>query len=155
MAYNVYKGDTLIAERITEKEYTAEGLTPNTEYSFSVSEIIGDQESEKATITVKTKPIDVTGVTLAPKTKTADSGTAGSEQLTATVAPANATNKAVTYSVEPTTAGLTVNDSGVLAWTDAVGAGEYTVTVTTTDGNKAATSTLTLSEPEPEPEPEE
>lgn len=241
MAYNVYQGDNLIAEKITEKEYTAEGLTPNTEYSFSVSEIIGEKESEKATITVKTQPIavtgiavapkavtlevgetqqltstitpanatnkvvtyaskaqgvasvgedglitavtvgstditatsyadgskidictvtvvepvvGVTGVELSPKNMTGESGTAATRQLTPTVAPENATNKSVTYSVEPTAEGLTVNASGVLAWTDAVGAGEYTVTVKTTDGNKTATSTLTLSAPEPDPEPE-
>lgn len=46
MGYNVYQGDKLIAENIEEKEYTVEGLTPNTEYSFSVSEVIGDEESE-------------------------------------------------------------------------------------------------------------
>lgn len=155
MAYNVYQGDNLIAEKITEKEYTAEGLTPNTEYSFSVSEVIGDKESEKATITVKTKPVNVTGVELSPKNMTGEAGTASNRQLNPTVAPENATNKGVTYSVEPTAEGLTINSSGVLVWTDAVGAGEYTVTVKTTDGNKTATSTLTLSAPEPEPEPEE
>lgn len=56
MGYNIYQDDELIAENIEEKEYTIEGLEPSTEYSFSVSETIGDNESEKATVSVRTKP---------------------------------------------------------------------------------------------------
>jgi|SRR5699024_12598984 len=56
MGYNVYQDNELIAENIDEKEYTVEGLDPSTEYSFSVSQVIDDKESEKATITVKTDP---------------------------------------------------------------------------------------------------
>lgn len=56
MGYNVYQDEDLIAEGIEEKEYTVEGLEPSTEYSFSVTEVIGDKESEKATVSVKTKP---------------------------------------------------------------------------------------------------
>lgn len=238
MVYNVYKGDELIATT-ESKEYTVDGLEPDTEYSFSVSEVIGDKESEKATITVKTKPINVTGVTIAPKTvslevgetqqlsatvapsnasnkavtyaskaqgvasvdnkglvtakvagtaeivvstvdgdkkdtctvtveepvvnvagvelapknMTGTAGEASNRQLTATVSPSNATNKNVMYSIIPETDRLTVNASGVLAWTANVPAGEYDVTVTTEDGKLTATSKLTLSEPEPEPEP--
>lgn len=155
MGYNVYQGDELIAENIKEKEYTAEGLTPNTEYSFSVSEVKGDKESEKATVTVKTKPIAVTGVTLSPKTSSGEAGTSGERQLTATVAPSNATNKAVTYAIAPTTSGLAVNASGKITWTGDVPAGEYTTTVKTTDGSKTDTHILTLTEPEPDPELEE
>src|SRR5699024_12705951 len=94
MAYNVYKGDELIAT-IDEKEYTVEGLEPDTEYSFSVSEVLGDKESEKATVIVKTKPIAVTGVTIAPKTNNLEVG--ATRQLNATVEPSNATNKSVAY----------------------------------------------------------
>lgn len=56
MSYNVYQDDKIIAEGIEEKEYTVEGLEPSTEYSFSVSQVINGQESEKATVSVKTKP---------------------------------------------------------------------------------------------------
>lgn len=56
MAYNVYRDDELIAENINEKEYTVEGLEPSTEYSFSVTQVIDGKESEKATVSVKTKP---------------------------------------------------------------------------------------------------
>lgn len=239
MAYNVYQGNDLVGTT-DDKEYTVDGLNPDTEYSFSVSQVIGDKESEKTTVSVKTLPIAVTGVTIAPKTATlevgetqqlsatiapanatnksvtyaskaqgiasvnasglvtakvagtaeivvstvdgdkkdtctvtvnepvvnvtgvtlapanmtGEAGTASNRQMTPTVAPANATNKKVTYSITPATTGLTVNASGVFAWTAAVPAGEYNITVTTEDGNKTATSKLTLSEPEPEPEPE-
>lgn len=56
MGYNVYQDDELIAEEIEEKEYTVDGLKPSTEYSFSVSQVISGEESEKAVISVKTKP---------------------------------------------------------------------------------------------------
>lgn len=56
MAYNVYQDDELIAEEIEEKEYTVEGLEPSTEYSFSVTQVLNGNESEKATVSVKTKP---------------------------------------------------------------------------------------------------
>lgn len=146
MAYNVYKGDEKIAT-VDEKEYTVTDLEPNTEYSFSVSQVVDGKESEKANITVKTKPINVTGVTVEPKTLQADAGKADGANVSATVQPANATNKAVTYKVEPTTDGLSVNASGRVEWTANVPVGEYTITATTADGNKTDTCTLTLKEP--------
>lgn len=240
MAYNIYQDDKKIATTDT-KEYEVTGLEPNTDYSFSVSEEIDGKESEKATVSVKTKPIavtdvtiapktvelevgethqlsatvapanatnkavtyaskaqgvvgvddkglitakvageteivvstvdgdkkdvctvtvkepvvNVTGVTLSPKTSSAEAGTAGERQLTATVAPSDATDKKVTYTIAPATTGLSVNASGLITWTDAVGAGEYTTTVITADGSKKDTHVLTLTEPEPDPEPTE
>lgn len=56
MGYNIYQDNELIADNINEKEYTVAGLEPSTEYSFSVSEVKDGKESEKAKITVKTKP---------------------------------------------------------------------------------------------------
>ena len=155
MAYKIYQGDNEIATT-DDKEYTVEGLTPNTDYSFSVSEVIGNEESGKATVAIKTKPINVTGVTLSPKTSTGETGIAGERQLTATVAPTDATNKAVTYSIAPSVTGLAVNASGKIPWTAETPAGTYTTTVKTADGNKTDTHALTLSDPpEPEPDPEE
>src|SRR5699024_3010172 len=59
MAYNIYQNDEKIATT-DNKEYTVTGLEPNTEYSFSVSEVIGDKESEKSeAVTVTTLPIEV------------------------------------------------------------------------------------------------
>ncbi len=84
-------------------------------------------------------PVAVTGVSL---NKTSTSLTVGSsETLTATVAPANATNQAVTWSSD-NTAVATVNQNGKVT---AVAAGTATITVTTADGNKTATCTVTVS----------
>ena len=84
-------------------------------------------------------PVAVTGVSL---NKTSTSLTVGaSETLTATVAPANATNQAVTWSSN-NTAVASVDQNGKVT---AVAAGTATITVTTQDGNKTATCTVTVS----------
>ncbi len=82
--------------------------------------------------------IHPTGVTL---NKTELSLTVGSsEQLTATVAPAEADNKSVTWtSSNPAVA--TVDASGNVT---AVGTGTATITVTTADGGRTATCTVTV-----------
>lgn len=156
MPFKIYKGDTVVAEG--ESPLTITGIAPNTDVvagEYQAVRVEDGRESKKVDIPAfKTLPIAVTGVTLSPKTSNAEAGTAGNRQLTATVAPANATNKKVTYSIAPTTAGLSVNNTGLIAWTDAVPAGTYTTTVTTEDGKKTDTHVLTLSEPDPPPEGE-
>ena len=83
--------------------------------------------------------IPVTDVTL-DKTKLVL--TVGSEgQLTATVAPDNATDKTVTWSSDKTSV-ATVDATGNVT---AVGVGEATITVTTTDGGKTATCKVTVN----------
>jgi uncharacterized protein YjdB len=83
--------------------------------------------------------IPVTGVTVSPTTATLNVG--GTQQLTATVAPSNATNKTVTWS--SSNAGIaSVNASGLVT---AVATGSATITVTTQDGNKTATSAITIN----------
>ncbi|MCJ7840511.1 Ig-like domain-containing protein [Lederbergia sp. NSJ-179] len=147
MTYNIYQDDALIGNT-EDKEYTVEDLKPNTEYSFAVTEVIGDKESEKATITVKTKPIAVMGVTIAPKTATLEVGE--TQQLTATVAPANATDKSVTYASKAQGV-ASVDDKGLVT---AKAAGEAEIVVTTADGSKTDTCIVTVTEPVPEPDPE-
>lgn len=154
MAYNVYKNDELIAEGIEEQTHKVTGLKPNTSYTFAVTEVLGEKESGKAEVDVKTKPVSVTDVEMSPKNMTGEAGSAGERQLNVTVSPTTATNKDVTYSVTPQTAGLSVSASGLLKWSDAVPANTYSVKSKSVDGNKEAVSTLTLSEPVPEPEPE-
>lgn len=150
MGYNVYQDNELIAENIEYKEYTVEGLTPNTDYSFSVSEVIGDKESEKATVTVKTKPVSVTSVAVAPKTNNLEVG--ATRQLNASIEPSNATNKSVTFT-STDDAVATVSSSGLVT---AVAEGTATITVTTDDGDHTDTATVNVTAPEPEPEvPEE
>jgi uncharacterized protein YjdB len=86
-----------------------------------------------------TSNVAVTGVTLSPTTATL--GVGATQQLTATVAPANATNKTVTYSSNNTGV-ATVNGSGVVT---AIAAGSATIAVTTQDGAKIATSAITIT----------
>ncbi|WP_138090849.1 putative Ig domain-containing protein [Halalkalibacterium halodurans] len=155
MPFKIYRGETVIAEG--ESPLTIRGVAPNTTVAageYQAVRVEDGKESVRVDIPAFTMlPIAVTGVTLSPKTSTAEAGTAGSRQLTATIEPTNATNKGVTYSISPTT-GLTVSNSGLIEWTEDVPAGQYTTTVTTDDGGKTDTHTLTLTEP-PEPDPED
>ena len=86
-------------------------------------------------------PVAVTGVAL---NKTSTSIEAGqSEQLTATVEPANADDPSVTWS-SSNTAVATVDQNGNVS---AIAAGTTTITVTTTDGNKTASCAVTVTAP--------
>ena len=82
--------------------------------------------------------VAVTGVTVAPATLTLEVGQTGA--LTATVAPATATNKAVTWtSSAPAIA--TVDASGTVK---GIAPGTATITVKTADGGKTATCAVTV-----------
>ena len=84
-------------------------------------------------------PIAVTGVSL---NKTSASIAAGTTtQLTATVAPANATNKSVTWSSSNTSV-ATVSSTGLVT---AKAEGSSNITVTTADGGFTATCALTVT----------
>lgn len=142
MTYNIYQDDELIKENVKEKEYTVEGLTPNTEYSFSVSEVIGENESEKSeTITVTTKYSDVTSVEVTPKTNKLD--VEATRQLNTTVKPSTA-KQDVTYTSNADEI-ATVSANGLVT---AVSEGEATITVMA-DG-KTDAATVNVKEPEPE-----
>ena len=91
------------------------------------------------TVTVSAAAVSVTGVTLNKTALTLTEG--GEETLVAEVAPANATNKAVTWeSGNPEVA--SVDQSGKVT---AVKAGTATITVTTADGGKTASCTVTVN----------
>ncbi|WP_264535844.1 Ig-like domain-containing protein [Flavobacterium sp. N1736] len=83
--------------------------------------------------------VAVTGVSVSPTTATV--GLGSTQQLNATLAPANATNQNVTWT-SSNTAVATVNASGLVT---AVSAGTTTITVKTVDGNKTATSAITVA----------
>ena len=89
-------------------------------------------------VIVSTGIISVTGVTVSPLTDTLSIGLA--RQLTATVAPASATNKSVSWSSSNTTI-ATVNSSGLVT---GVAGGTATITVTTQDGAKTAASSINV-----------
>ncbi len=83
--------------------------------------------------------VAATGVSVSPTSATVGLGT--TQQLNATIAPANATNQNVTWT-SSNTAVATVNASGLVT---AVATGTATITVKTVDGNKTATSAITVS----------
>ncbi|MBR0533774.1 MAG: Ig-like domain-containing protein [Bacteroidales bacterium] len=89
-------------------------------------------------VTVTAKTIAVTGVSLDKNTLSLVEG--ASETLSATVAPENATNKAVSWKSSDETV-ATVADGKVTA----VKAGKATITVTTADGGKTADCEVTVS----------
>ena len=83
--------------------------------------------------------VAVTGVTLSATTLSGTVG--GSANLAATVQPANATDKTVTWSTSDA-AVATVSSSGLVNY---VGAGSATITATTQDGGKTATCAVTVT----------
>ncbi len=85
--------------------------------------------------------VAVTGVTVSPTSTTLTAG--GTQQLTATIAPANATNKSVTWTTNNASV-ATVSNSGLVT---GVAAGSAIITVTTADGNKTATNSITVTSP--------
>lgn len=89
--------------------------------------------------------IPVTGVSVSPTSATISVN--GTQQLSATVSPSDATNKSVTWSSSNTSV-ATVSSSGLVT---GVSAGNATITVKTNNGNKTATSTITVQQSQPQP----
>lgn len=87
--------------------------------------------------------VSVTGVGLAPSTLALVEGDTAT--LVATVTPANASNKAVSFA-SSAEGYAEVDDDGVVT---AVAAGSATITVTTEDGNYTDTCTVTVTAPTP------
>jgi uncharacterized protein YjdB len=87
---------------------------------------------------VRVLPVAVTGVSLNKTSATLNVN--ATEQLSATVAPENATNKAVTWS-SSNNAVATVSDNGLVT---AVSAGTANITVTTQDGGYTAACAVTV-----------
>lgn len=111
--------------------------------------VITATSTTSASITAScTVTVDVahpTGVTLDKSSLNLQIG--GSETLTATVAPSNASNKSVNWTSSNTSV-ATVNNNGQVT---AVGVGTATITATTVDGNKTATCTVTVTAGPPVP----
>src|SRR5699024_4359829 len=106
-------------------------------------------KTAKCAVTVTAKQIPVTGVTLDKSTLSLEVGATGN--LVATVAPSDATYKAVRFTSSDD-AIATVDNDGLVT---AIAAGTADITVESIEnGSKTAVCTLTVTEPEPEPEPE-
>ena len=137
----LYKADGTKVADGTENEVKLTGLAAGTVVKagdYQVARVDGDRESDKVNVpgfTVKT--IAVTDVTLNKTATTLTVG--GTETLTATVAPANATEKGVTWSTSNSTFASVTNGK-----VTAVGPGVATITVTTKDGSKTAKCTVTV-----------
>ena len=97
--------------------------------------VVSTQETAETTV-------PVTGVIVAPTTATLAPG--ATQQLTPTVAPANATNKSVTYS-SSNEAVATVSVVGLITVkADATDGQTANITVTTADGAKTAVCVVTV-----------
>lgn len=97
--------------------------------------------ADRADIITTATTVAVSGVSVSPTSATL--AVNGTQQLTATVSPSNATNKNVSWN-SSNAAVATVNSAGLVT---GVTAGTATITVTTQDGNKTASSTITVSNP--------
>ena len=138
---------------LTDKaSYTITGLggsitiiNPALDKGYDVNVEVEDEDGSSAWYNeenVKLAPatVAVTGVTVAPAALTLEVGQTGA--LTTTVAPATATNKAVTWtSSAPAIA--TVDASGTVK---GIAPGTATITVKTADGGKTATCAVTVKE---------
>ena len=109
-------------------------LTSNNGITIGASEDIDLKEDSS-----KPETIPVTGITLNMQS-IQFSQTEERKQLTATIFPANASNKAVTWFTSNPSV-VTVSDNGLVT---AVSEGTATITVTTEDGQKVATCTVTV-----------
>ncbi|MGJ8731443.1 phage major tail protein, TP901-1 family [Listeria aquatica] len=135
---NSYEEDNSVGDNVSiSVEASLSGTIKTVELS-NLPDGAPENESDGGTVAVES-------VALSPKTLTGTSGTASNKQLSATLTPENADTE-LTYSVSPTTTGLTVDGTGKVSWTASVAAGTYTITAkATSDNTKKDTATLTLS----------
>ena len=120
----------------------AEGLAVVTAVTddggFTYSVKVKVEDKPVVTEPVVMEDVAVTGVSVAPESVSLKVG--GSQQLTATVEPDDATDKSVSWSVDDDNVAL-VDSSGLV---EATAEGEAVVTVTTVDGSFTDTSDITV-----------
>ena len=143
---NLYKGEELLTSGEKQGDtasVTITDLDSNTTYPKGTYQVAFENESgESDKVDVpefKTKPINVTGVTLDKSTLSLEEGATG--DLVATVAPSTASDKTVTFASSDE-AIATVDNKGKVT---AVKAGNADITVTTKDGSKTAKCALTVT----------
>ena len=148
----LFKPTDLKATLTDKASYTITGLgggitiiNPALDKGYDVNVEVEDEAGSSAwyneeNVKLASATVAVTGVTVAPAALTLEVGQTGA--LTATVAPATATNKAVTWtSSAPAIA--TVDASGTVK---GIAPGTATITVKTADGGKTATCAVTVKE---------
>ena len=101
--------------------------------------VMTNDGGKTASCTVTVLPVAVTGVTLNKYSLSLYQN--DTETLIATVLPANATNKNVTWSSSNSSV-ASVTSNGIVS---ALSAGSATITVTTTDGGKTASCSVTVT----------
>ena len=130
------------SENITVTGNSVTGNSSVTSQAVTVDgSCIGSISNSNNPVTI-TSPIPVTGVTLDKSTMSVGKGATGN--LSTTIAPSNASNKAVTWTSSATGV-ATVNSSGVVT---AVATGSATITATAS-GSKTATCVVTVTRYEP------
>lgn len=138
ITYKIYRNNVFLKE-VSELTATITDLTPNTKYTFYVTETDGDDESAKSNVVeFTTAAIPVASITLNASTKSLAKGS--TFQLTATVLPADATNKTVTWTSSDSTK-VSVSSSGLIT---ALKSGTATITAKT-NNNKTATCAVTVT----------
>ena len=147
---NVYQGDEVVgsAERGVDgiAKVTIDNLTADTDYAAGLYQVsFSNENGESGKVDVpafKTKPINVTGVTLDKSTLSLEVGATGN--LVATIAPSNASYKAVKFTSSDDKV-ATVDNTGKVT---AVKAGSADITVESLmDGSKTAKCELTVTAP--------
>jgi len=122
------------------KKSGAKGIVVDERYGLAdVSTFFNSVQTPDTIQAYSPTVIDVTGVLVSPTTAAIAVGE--DKTLVATVAPYNATDKAVTWSTSDNTV-VTVSSEGVITGANA---GTATVTVTTHDGSFTATCAVTVS----------
>ena len=125
---------------VTDGTVTAVKAGTATITATSVDDKANPKASSSIYFTVIDPTVPVTGVSLNAATLALTVG--GSETLTATISPDNATNKTVSWTSSDTSV-ATVTDGVVTA----VKAGTANITVSTNDGGFSASCAVTVSEP--------
>ncbi|MFL1695619.1 Ig domain-containing protein [Weissella kandleri] len=138
--FDLYDGETKVQTGVSSP-ILIDGLNSDTEYTnYSVSY---SGKSDKTPVSFKTKAaanVPVTGVTMSQKTASMKVG--DTKQVTATVAPEDATNKNVTYASDNEEI-ATIDATGNIV---AVAVGSANVTVTTADGSFTDKTAVTVAE---------
>lgn len=139
MIYYIYQNGKKIKEVTDVKTVTITDLAPNTRYTYAVSAWNGIRESAKSNVvSVTTSAIPVTSIKLSIR-QTMEVG--NSIKAAVTLAPTDATNKAVTYKSSDRNIATVAADGTVKA----IKHGTVTITATASSG-KSATATIKVYE---------